>query len=169
MKSFIIALFVFVALPLFAQDYKVLIDEKKNEPMLVGIITKNLLADDSTFGIWFKEHYDGYILHEGTVEKISSDFTGLNIILVMGTWCGDSKEFVPSFYKLIDRISFPEQSIKLIAIDRKKMGLLNETEGLNIEKVPTFIFYKNGIEIGRIIESPEKSIEKDFLKILNGN
>ena len=49
------------------------------------------------------------------------------------------------------------------------MGLLNETEGLNIEKVPTFIFYKNGIEIGRIIESPEKSIEKDFLKILNGN
>jgi hypothetical protein len=32
--------------------------------------------------------------------------------------------------------------------------------------VPTIIFYENGKELGRIVESPEKTLETDILKIL---
>lgn len=35
-----------------------------------------------------------------------------------------------------------------------------------IERVPTFIFYKNESEIGRIIETPVETLEKDILNIL---
>jgi hypothetical protein len=37
---------------------------------------------------------------------------------------------------------------------------------LNIERVPTFIIMNEGIEIGRIIETPEETLEADLLKIL---
>jgi len=40
---------------------------------------------------------------------------------------------------------------------------------LNIESVPTFIFLKNKVESGRIIETPHTSLEQDMLNILTGN
>jgi hypothetical protein len=39
---------------------------------------------------------------------------------------------------------------------------------LNIFKVPTFIFYKDGKEIGRYVEYARVSLEKDILKIVSG-
>ena len=38
---------------------------------------------------------------------------------------------------------------------------------MEIELVPTFILDYNGEEIGRIIESPEESLEKDLLRIIS--
>jgi len=43
-----------------------------------------------------------------------------------------------------------------------------KVEKQKIEKIPTFIFIMNGKEIGRIIESPNESLEKDMLKIIRG-
>lgn len=49
--------------------------------------------------------------------------------------------------------------------------ILKETQadgeewGLQILRVPTFIFYKNGKEQHRIIESPNRSLELDMLQI----
>ena len=40
--------------------------------------------------------------------------------------------------------------------------------GLNIHHVPTVIFYKNGNEIGRIIEYPVQLLEEDMVAILTG-
>ena len=54
-------------------------------------------------------------------------------------------------------------------MDRNKSSSGTEIQSLNIELVPTFIFYKNENEIGRIIETPEISIESDMLKILRGD
>ena len=42
----------------------------------------------------------------------------------------------------------------------------NYEEGMNIEKIPTFIFFKHGQELGRIIEKPKVSLEHDMLEIL---
>ena len=42
-------------------------------------------------------------------------------------------------------------------------------KGLNITNVPTFIFYKNGKEVNRIVESPRVSLEQDMIDIINGN
>jgi hypothetical protein len=45
---------------------------------------------------------------------------------------------------------------------------VGEYDKLDIQRVPTFIFYKNNIEAGRIIENPETSLEQDMVKILTG-
>ena len=44
-----------------------------------------------------------------------------------------------------------------------------EVEGLDINFVPTFIFYKAGEEIGRIIEMPYETLEKDMLELVSAN
>lgn len=164
MKYFIIIALILSSNLLFSQDYKLTTDEKKNVPMLVGTITRSLLTED-TFGEWFKKSYDIHKLDQKTLEKVNKDFTNLNITIVLGTWCGDSKEFVPPFLKILDTLGFPESNLKLVCVDRQRQGIADEVKDLDIKLVPTFIFYREGKEIGRIIESPKQGLEKDFLKI----
>ncbi|MGB3841143.1 MAG: thioredoxin family protein, partial [Bacteroidales bacterium] len=89
--------------------------------------------------------------------------------IVIGTWCSDSQEQIPKFYKIINLLEYDENKILLIGVDKKKQAREYESlvQSLNIEKIPTFIFYKDEKEISRIIESPETTLEMDMLKILN--
>ena len=52
--------------------------------------------------------------------------------------------------------------------DHYKESPQHEEKGWDIEFVPTIIFLRNGKELGRIVESPEQSLEKDMRKILIG-
>ncbi len=83
----------------------------------------------------------------------------------------DSKREVPRFLKLLSSIAFPEKKIQLIALGGSdslvKQSPRHEEEGLGIFRVPTFIIYKNGIEVARINEFPVFSLEKDILAILS--
>jgi hypothetical protein len=58
--------------------------------------------------------------------------------------------------------------IRFITVPRSKGWRDQLTSGLNIEKVPTFIFYNDGKEIGRIIEEPKGDIGKSIVEILEG-
>lgn len=59
-----------------------------------------------------------------------------------------------------------KNNFQIIGITRGKKTPDNLEEGYHIKHTPTFIFYKNGKEIGRYIEHAKQSIEKDILKIL---
>jgi hypothetical protein len=90
----------------------------------------------------------------------------INVTLIMGTWCDDSKEQVPRFYKILDMLQFDYSKLSLICVDRKKSAPDIDLAGMNIKLVPTFIFYRNYKEIGRITETPARSLEKDMLGIM---
>ena len=85
----------------------------------------------------------------------------------MGTWCSDSQREVPRFFKILDQLAFNFNNITLIGVNRAKQADNTEVNELNIELVPTIIFFIDGKEIGRIIESPEENLEKDMVKILS--
>jgi thiol-disulfide isomerase/thioredoxin len=93
----------------------------------------------------------------------------LTIKIVMGTWCPDSRREVPRFMRIMDIWQFPYQKITFIGVDDAKLSPVGEYEGLNIQRVPTFIIYKNNIEAGRIIETPKTSLEQDIVDILTRN
>lgn len=51
-------------------------------------------------------------------------------------------------------------------VNRKKQDAAGKAEEYSIRFVPTFIVIRSGTELGRIVETPEKSLEEDLVAIL---
>ncbi len=120
---------------------------------------------------WFKAEYEGYKVSKKTVNALKEvDKTAdYRIVIVLGTWCSDSRREVPHFYKIVDALGFPEKNILTILVDENKNDGSGLAKQFTIKYVPTFIFIDaNGNEIGRIVEAPGKKLEADWLGILSG-
>jgi thiol-disulfide isomerase/thioredoxin len=116
---------------------------------------------------WFIKGYDDYSFNSQVVNSLLDiSQEGISIKIVMGTWCPDSRREVPRFMKILDLWHFPDENLILIGVDNAKTPSVPEYKILNIERVPTFIIYKNKVETGRIIETPVTSLEQDLLNIL---
>jgi thiol-disulfide isomerase/thioredoxin len=136
---------------------------------LLGDIKPAMLAG-SPHSEWYMKGYSEYQPdQEVLAELMALDKDELSITIVLGTWCPDSRREVPRFMKIADLWGFPHDKIRLIGVDINKVAPLEDYSQLGIERVPTFIFYKNNIEKGRIIEVPVTSLEQDTENILKGN
>ena len=120
------------------------------------------------FKDWFNAGYEGYSVDSETLEKLKPLLNDVNITLFMGTWCEDSQRETPHFYKILDEANFDESKLTLITVSDEKTTPQGFEDGKNITNVPTLIFYKNDKELGRIVEYPIESLEKDMLAILSG-
>ncbi len=99
------------------------------------------------------------------------------IICVLGTWCGDSRREVPRFWKILQDADNPHLDLGMFGVGRSSDSEAREIldsigfdeplrETYDVELVPTFIFLKDGMELGRIVETPETSLEQDAVRIL---
>ena len=143
---------------------KITLDIKTGKPMLIGLCDRTAFVD-TNFAWWYNSGYKFYRPEASVIEKLELVEKEYTITIVMGTWCSDSRREIPRFYKILDELKCPKENILLINVDREKAGA--NIVDLNIELVPTFIVYSDGKEIGRIVETPEISLEGDLLKILN--
>lgn len=57
--------------------------------------------------------------------------------------------------------------LELITVTKSKDTPEGFEKDLDIMQVPTFIFYKDGKEIGRYVEFARKTLEKDMLAIVS--
>ena len=117
---------------------------------------------------WFEEEYSRYNVNKDWVESVKNLFKNVRLKLFMGTWCEDSEREVPAIFKILNAVNFDQNKIEIYAMSEEKTTPNNFERGLNIIKVPTLIFYKNGIELNRFVEFPITSLEEDFKKILAG-
>ncbi len=136
--------------------------------MLLGKANRNGFQMDA-FKDWFNTGYANYEVDSETVEKLKPLLKDITITVFMGTWCEDSQRETPHFYKIIDETGFDESKLTLITVSEEKTTPQGFEEGKNITNVPTIIFYKNDKELGRIVEYPIESLEKDMFAILSGN
>lgn len=148
-----------------------LMTDEEGESHLIGVTnTTGLLK--APFKEWFKKNYESYEPKTAIIQSVKKQHKGVRVLAFMGTWCGDSKREVPRFYKVAQQIGIGEDRIKMVNMysdfERYKMSPSGEEKGLNIHRVPTFIFYKEGKEIGRIVESPMTDMETDIAQILLG-
>ena len=140
---------------------------KNDRGYLIGIANREMFNDDS-YNYWFDDRYKEYNTDKELIAKLKPIINDFTIKGFMGTWCGDSKRETPRFYKILDETDFDQEYFELITVGRNKKTPNNLQEGFNIIRVPTFIFYKDGKEVGRFVEYPRESLEKDILKILTG-
>jgi len=168
-KLFWIVAVIVLCPNLYAQKYNTITtDEKTDKPMLIGYTTLEAFKDTS-FSWWWNSEYNMYDVNSTDVEKLRVKLEDVDIKIVMGTWCSDSRTEVPHFYKILDEVNYPKEKVTLINVNRDKQGLENEVEDLDINFVPTFIFYRAGEEIGRIIEMPYETLEKDMLELISAD
>jgi hypothetical protein len=119
--------------------------------------------------VWFYKGYDDYQVNQEAIKSLCEiGQEGLSIKIVMGTWCPDSRREVPRFMKVLDAWKFPADYLTFIGVDNGKLSPIGGYEALEIQRVPTFIIYRNNLEAGRIIENPSTSLEQDMVNILRG-
>ena len=169
MKRFILlSLGMFIGISLFSQEKKMnqkIPDTKSDHEIMIGYCNLAGMAG-TAFDSAFRDEYDAYTLDKETIYQITSLLDGITVTIVMGTWCSDSREQAPRFMKLFDALehAFPDPVI--ICTDRDKKAGDVTLDGMNILKIPTFIVYHYGRELGRITETPKTTMENDFLEIL---
>ncbi len=134
-----------------------------------SIIVTGKFSEDLLSSEWFRTWNSAsaaYHPDEATINLLAQiPIATLEVDVYIGTWCEDSKLHVPAFIQVANKI---ELNFVLIGVNREKECPFDKKECKNwdITNVPTFIVKRDGTEIGRIIETPSKSIEKDLLEIL---
>lgn len=167
MRIILFLILALISTHCFAQDTnKVFIDETSGKPEYEGYLTWEVL-EDSGFASWFNTEYDSYEPDTELIDYIAEKLIQTNITVVLGTWCSDSHREVPRLLKILDYADFPDDHLTMIGVDRSKK--IKGEEGKSdweVEFVPTIIFYIDGKEIGRIVESPQETLESDIEQII---
>lgn len=89
----------------------------------------------------------------------------VRVQLFLGCYCGDSKKWVPRFYKLMPEL--PVSGVEIISVDTTKKDEKNLAAMAGVKKIPTFIFMDGDKELGRIVEKPRHGrLEKNVYHIL---
>lgn len=153
-----------------AQPFNTEATDKKGNLILLGKTTRERLAQ-SPFDSWYSKNYEAYRVDTNTAAQIKPLLKNKKFLLFMGTWCGDSRREVPRIYKILDYCKVNASQIQLINLNNSdtayKQSPGHEEQGLNIRRVPTLLIYENKLEVGRVVESPVTSLEKDLLAIVS--
>ena len=131
-----------------AQPYQVSYDNAK---VLKGVLKRQDIENDTAFA-WFKKNMQYGTTNAAAIDAFKKNAAKFKVIVFFGTWCEDSQNLVPIFFRLVDKSGYSEENITLVGVDRAKTTLDNLHTTYNIVNVPTFIIMKDGKEVGRIVE-----------------
>jgi len=115
----------------------------------------------------WQQNYDSYKPDPAQIETLKSKLgVNLHVDIYLGLWCSDSRNNVPPFIKIVDAtgISVP---VRFYNVQRKPVATVKYfSDKYQVERVPTFIFYRGDTEIGRIVENPKTSLIEDMIALL---
>lgn len=137
------------------------------DSILVGRHTRKDL-EVPPYDQWFTDNYKDYQADKKVIEDLKPLTEGVSIKIFMGTWCSDSQYHVPAFFKIMDQAGYSYSDFQIYSTKEDKTMPDQLEKKYNIINVPTFILYKDGKEMNRIVEYPLETIEKDLLDILQG-
>lgn len=167
MKKLLCGVLVLFAAHVNAQQMNKQVKDKiKKKMVLINKVDRAGLTSFADFKTNYDVFYDAYQPDSATLTALPSALANKKITIVLGSWCSDSQLQVANFLKVADLMKLDTSKVNFIAVDGNKKAQNGLIDDLKIERVPTFIITdESGKEIGRIIESPYDSIEKDLLKI----
>jgi thiol-disulfide isomerase/thioredoxin len=148
-------------------NYEISTDTQDGSKVLKGLLNRADIESDTSFK-WFKENMKFGQADASAVSAFQKNASKFQMVVFCGTWCEDTQNLLPVFYRLIDKSGYPDSSITLISVDRAKTSLYNLHNLFHIVDVPTFIVMKDGKEVGRVVEyGKEGQIDKELGGIVN--
>ncbi len=158
---------VFVAVNVTAQERnQVVFDSAANQNILIGKCDWDAFQQDD-FSEWFNNAYDNYDPNERMLERLTKKLKGrdLSFKVYQGSWCPDSRRELPRLKKITDGLK-SDVYTEIISLNRAKRLNNNALPEDDIEFVPTIVIYLDGVEVGRIVEAPDYSLEADIVNYL---
>jgi thiol-disulfide isomerase/thioredoxin len=101
-------------------NYQVIPDSETK--ILKGTLNRSLIENDTAFG-WFKQNMQYGTVDAYALEKFKEKAGQFTMLVFGGTWCHDTQNLLPKFYRLADKSGLSERSITLIGVDRAKTAL----------------------------------------------
>lgn len=145
---------------------KIFEDPFKGRAVMINYCSRQAVVDFPEMKEVYHTVYSSYEPDVAQIAELVLFSRDIEITIVLGTWCGDSKIQVPRFFKVIDALGISDQNLTLICTDGEKKAENGLLDHLDIVQVPTFIFYLQEKELGRIVESPQTTLENEMLNIL---
>jgi len=138
--------------------------------ILTGTIDKKLVKNDTTFK-WYAPNQQSYKPDTAIVHSFAKiKGAKMQLVIFGGTWCEDTQNILPKIFKLQEMGGVPEENITLFGVNTKKQTLGNITSALSITNVPTIIVFKDGKELGRVVEYGKTGKwDKELAEIINLN
>lgn len=170
MRKIMFLLIAFIGLThiAMAQDFVRELDKKTDKPLLRGQLTFDDIQNESTCA-WLPRGTKSYEPNEDVISKLSSLLPNYKLVAFIGTWCEDTQNLLPAFYKTLLATNFDFNALSMYGVNREKMALNAEHKIYNISRVPTFIIMDRFREVGRITESITYSIEEDLLDLIEAD
>lgn len=142
--------------------------QNAKEKTLKGVINKKIIQADTTFK-WFNTNYNFAQPSANAIQVFQQNKSKFKMMVFGGTWCEDTQNLLPMFYKLIDKSEYPEKRITLVGVDRQKDSGNELAKKFNIKNVPAFIVLNNNDEeVGRVVEYGKgNGIDVELAEIVN--
>jgi hypothetical protein len=135
------------------------VTETAPPPVLVGPVTREqVLASQAR---WAQAMKTEPAVAFGTLPA------GGEVIVYLGTWCGDSVREVTRLWRSLDQLPGPPPfGLTYIAVDRQKRS--TTPLAVDLAYVPTFVVRREGREVGRVVESAPGGIAAALTDLLSG-
>ncbi|MDD2386497.1 MAG: thioredoxin family protein [Bacteroidales bacterium] len=147
-----------------AQINRTIFDERTNQEILYGECNTDGFTQNE-FGSWFNSEYERYNVADTFFNpQYSIPFDSIYVFL--GTWCSDTKRELPRFCKIMEDEYFNKTKVRYFGFDGHKQNDVINSDEFNVQYLPTFVFYYKGKELGRIVETAQKSLEEDIMDLL---
>ncbi|HRN80613.1 MAG TPA: thioredoxin family protein [Ferruginibacter sp.] len=128
------------------------VTEDGGSKILNGIITKYILMNHQEDFKWFATNQQSANTGSPLIQAMQAAPVGIHFLVFGGTWCEDTQNVLPKFFKMQELAGFPDARIAFIGVDRTKKSIGNLATVMGITNVPTIIVLQNGVEKGRVIE-----------------
>ena len=156
---------VYMAFSACRKPYTYKHTQKGSDQILDGSVQKDVLYDALNFP-WYNYEYKTYKVDSLSLQGMQSEFDSLQFLVFGGTWCSDTQRELPRFIKICDYMGLGSNRMQLLMLDEQKQSVYFNVKVWQITAVPTIIVMRNGREIGRIVETPQESLEKHLRKII---
>ena len=139
--------------------------DDKEKKFLYGILTKQQVTENPDFP-WYAENAKYAKPQPDVVEAIKAGKSKAEIVMFIGTWCHDTQQLLPKYFKSLEAAEFSDEQLLIIGTDRAKHTLSNMHKVFNVHTVPTVIVLQDGKEVGRVSEYGETGlVDKELADI----
>lgn len=148
-------------------------ENSRGQKHIAGPFPLATLEQDAAYASWYETSYKKFELRDKKA-RWAKNLKDAQVTIYMGTWCGDSKNYVPKFVNAWKQAGLSPDQLKFVGLyglgqeGKYKQGPNAEEEGMMIHRVPTFIFEREGEEFARIVEEPVNDLETDIAQIALG-